>query len=354
MIIPPAYKLTAYEIILTLGCNLSCSYCYEKHESKTPIKNTTPMSTEIIDQAIAFIRDSHDKMTDTIYLSFFGGEPLLYFSHLQTFIEKFETMLASLPNKKRPQYTASTNLVLPTSSQLDYLLDKQFSLLVSLDGDKISHSLSRGQDSFYPILNNISYLQSRGMSIIISMTITRENIKYFRDNIVFLNVLGQRFRWKINTSEDFQLEELLALLDDLRWLSQNGYLNLDDSLAKISNYTGRKTPCIDPHQTISIGPDGNLYICSRVNWKLGDVYTGITKYDQVKDLPFFSGTHHPSCKSCVALKYCLGGCLGEHLEETGTYTTAFKLSKNSCIIHKLLGILLEENQLAKQITQTKE
>lgn len=349
MHIPEAYKLSNYEIILTMDCNLSCPYCYEKHSSKEPITDLKPMSSQTIDKTINFIKESHDKNAKHISLIFFGGEPLLCFSKLKEFVEKFELMLASLPHKIIPHYSATTNLILPDTTQLDYLLEKNFSLLISLDGDEKSHVLSRGQESFYTILNNIAYLHSRGARLSLNLTVTKDNLPYFKDNLIFLNMLGINFRWKINTNDQFTTEDMFTILEALRELSAQKHLTLDESISRIKEYHHKLIPCIDPHRTITINTNGDLLICSRVNWSIGSITEGITKYDEVKDLPLYSQEYHPECKKCSALTYCRGGCLGEHLEGTGINTVKYTLCKGSCIIYKILGIFIEEQKLAAQL-----
>lgn len=59
-------------IIPTLSCNMSCWYCYEKHDG-----NLT-MSTDIIDSIYRLINDKiQSDSLKKLSINFFGGEPLL-------------------------------------------------------------------------------------------------------------------------------------------------------------------------------------------------------------------------------------------------------------------------------------
>lgn len=61
----------------TLDCNFNCWYCYEKH-----LKGSQ-MNTETIEATKIFIKNTLVKKNlKNFHLSFFGGEPLLYYNRV--------------------------------------------------------------------------------------------------------------------------------------------------------------------------------------------------------------------------------------------------------------------------------
>lgn len=56
----------------TLDCNFDCPYCYEN-------RRNGKMSKEVQDALIDFVKDRINEGTENIDISWYGGEPLLYF-----------------------------------------------------------------------------------------------------------------------------------------------------------------------------------------------------------------------------------------------------------------------------------
>ena len=65
-----------YRLIInpTTNCNFRCWYCYENHSSKSKMNEETVLRIEKMLWNIG-----HDEKIKTLSLSFFGGEPLLYY-----------------------------------------------------------------------------------------------------------------------------------------------------------------------------------------------------------------------------------------------------------------------------------
>ena len=69
-------------IVPTTACNFACPYCFE------PKKSSKVMTVEVMDGIISFI-NSHTKAED-LYLTWYGGEPLLAFNIIRTLYNRIK------------------------------------------------------------------------------------------------------------------------------------------------------------------------------------------------------------------------------------------------------------------------
>ncbi len=146
-------------------CNLRCRYCgygdlywgYDKRE--TGFMNFAQAKT-IIDYLAEMWRNNKvASYRPKTYFSFYGGEPLLNMPLIKQIIE----YTGSLGLNRNIKYSMTTNAML-LDKYSDYLADKKFSLLISLDGDKAAHSyrITRdGVNSFDAVYRNIKGLQNK-------------------------------------------------------------------------------------------------------------------------------------------------------------------------------------------------
>ena len=61
----------------TQDCNLKCWYCYETHQQNTK------MTPEVMERIYLYVKNLIENNSfDSFQMSFFGGEPLLYFDEI--------------------------------------------------------------------------------------------------------------------------------------------------------------------------------------------------------------------------------------------------------------------------------
>jgi len=94
------------------------------------------------------------------HIGFYGGEPLLNFR----FISEVVSYLESHPLKNRHfTYNMTTNATL-LDKYMDFLVEKKFHLLISLDGDEEANSYrvdKKGRNSFEKVIKNVKLLQEK-------------------------------------------------------------------------------------------------------------------------------------------------------------------------------------------------
>lgn len=181
---------------VTDACNLKCKYCvygefYSGYEGGTNRKMSFKTAKVMIDH-LASIWEKGTQTAASPFLSigFYGGEPLLNFNLIKEIIEYSEQTLSS----RRIYYSMTTNAML-LDRYMDYLVEKGFSLLISLDGKDYEDSYrvtKSGKESFQRVMHNVKLLQKRYPS-------------YFKSRVSFNTVLHNRN--DVDTVYDFMMDE---------------------------------------------------------------------------------------------------------------------------------------------------
>lgn len=151
-------------IEVTDCCNLKCKYCgYGEFYSNYDTRNTCNQSFENVKILIDFLLKlwtseynvSHD---NSIAIGFYGGEPLLNMKLVKETISYIES---HKPLNLNFRYNMTTNALL-LDKYMDYLVEKDFQLLFSLDGNEYNNSYridKNGKPSFKKVKSNILKLK---------------------------------------------------------------------------------------------------------------------------------------------------------------------------------------------------
>jgi uncharacterized protein len=223
---------------VTDACNLRCEYCgygkfygnYDKREN-----NTLPIAhaKSFIDYLSELWKSEYNQSVQSkICVSFYGGEPLLNMPFIQTLVEYIE----KIDTKQRQfSFNMTTNGML-LNRYMDYLVEKDIRLLISLDG-AASHNSYRidahGNNSFSRVFTNINLLKEKYPL-------------YFERNVGFNAVLHNR-----NTVSDIYsfFNSTFSKIASISALNTTGikesmhkefmstYQNVEESLLKAENYT---------------------------------------------------------------------------------------------------------------------
>ncbi len=158
----------------TLHCNFACDYCFE--ESRPPVY----MDEEIENSIVKFI-ERHDTV-NTLYVTWYGGEPLLNFKKIRTLTAKLR------PLKQKYFASIVTNGYLLTQDKIDEFIDLGIRYIhITLDGPKEIHDsrrphISKG-NSFDVIYNNIlklkPYLKDEKMKLTVRVNVDKTNQDYY-------------------------------------------------------------------------------------------------------------------------------------------------------------------------------
>src|SRR6266545_2008177 len=102
------------EVILTAGCNLRCTYCYQND------KKPRSMSWDTLRGALDLVLPSR---SPDLQILFLGGEPLLEFPLIR---QAVEYVRSACPPDKKVQYSMVTNGTLLREEQAEFLAEHQF------------------------------------------------------------------------------------------------------------------------------------------------------------------------------------------------------------------------------------
>ena len=222
---------------VTDACNLSCKYCaygelysdYDRRENK---KMSFSVATQLIDYLIALWNSEQNYSAGrNVYISFYGGEPLLNMPFIKSVVDYVEKMDC---RHRRFTFSMTTN-ALTLDKYVDYLVAHDFSLLISLDGNEYNTSYrvdKAGRPSFQSILKNVDTLRAKYPD-------------YFARKVNFNAVLHNRntvseiydfFKTRYNKIPSIGELNNMGIRSDKIELFQKTYRNSYESLHQAENY----------------------------------------------------------------------------------------------------------------------
>lgn len=180
----------------TLACNMSCWYCYESH------KNMPAMSADV-KQSVLLLIDKllADNKLKKLNLSFFGGEPLLYFDKVVVDIINHAKMQCKAFDAKLSIHF-TTNAYLLTDNVLKQLEGLDVSFQITIDGGKQVHDSVRktkgGEPTYARIVEHIHQTISRSFSVGVRFNYTAKSIPSFIDVVKDFSHLQQEQKQLVN------------------------------------------------------------------------------------------------------------------------------------------------------------
>lgn len=307
-------------IKLTNGCNLKCKHCYNEI-----MKNHKPMSYEILDKVIQWIKNFRlEHPTDTMNMSLHGGEPMLYDK------DKILYLISSLKDCDL-KWCITTNLVYDITEQ-DL---KIFNQMIPYNEKLILTSYDFGdtrfnKDTENKWLNNVHYIQSLGIKVQPIICVTDYAVNNITPEIFFKFIEENNF-------EIFNLERITntgrAVINNIRpknnimnqWLleiykeykKKNLICPLFDGVE--SSIQGIFNGCRARHcmeRVITINPDGSLSSCPNMaNKSFGNV--DYIDNDKKLELVKFEQMVNTNCLLCEYYQYCNGDCCQLEFDDTG-------------------------------------
>ncbi len=169
-------------LCVTDRCNLKCAYCYQRPLRGQKVEFTTSEILSLIDEL--------SKM-GTKFISINGGEALIR-DDIETIIDKI--------NKKNLLVQLTTNGQLITE-KID-VIKKVDSLCVSLDGNKESNDLNRGQGSYDKIIKGLECLKANNILFHTNTVITKNNLKAVDEIMALALQYGFKAQFSILRQED--------------------------------------------------------------------------------------------------------------------------------------------------------
>jgi len=222
----------------TNRCSLRCGYCgygefyndYDKRKNKDmPIEMALSLLDYLKNLWNSSLNISHDR---SITIGFYGGEPLLNFPFIQKVIDYAKGLELK---HNRFVFSMTTNGLL-LKKYMDFLVNNDFSLLISLDGNEINNSYriyKNGKPSFNKLMENLKVLENKYPV-------------YFKNRVNFNAVLHDRnsvseikgfFKKNFNKKPSIGTLSTSGINEDKKNLFWRTYSNIYESLYKSNDYS---------------------------------------------------------------------------------------------------------------------
>lgn len=310
----------------TLECNFSCWYCYEKH----PRGRMNEDTKERIQKHIKYMVE--EERITALNLSWFGGEPLLYFYEVIYPISLYGKRLceeAGIPFFN----SITTNGFLISQGMIEKMDEiSLFDFQITLDGDKKRHDAIRnegGKPSFNRIMDNINNLLIRLENARITVRVNYDNrtLEICDLREIFERIDAKHRKqvhvdfqrvWQTSPQqkgENMQLKFWFEMCRDLGYNQQS----------RVSGFTvGQTHKCYaDRLYHCELNYDGKVYRCTARGYDdkhvMGELTEeGIIRWDKDKMSSRYGQAtfENEACLACKYLPLCLGPC-SQKMEEVG-------------------------------------
>lgn len=327
----------------TMNCNFKCWYCYESHVNNSKM---TPQTIESIKKLITKIVSN--ERIKSFSLSWFGGEPLLYFKDVIKPISEYTLELCEKYNVTlNSDYTSNGYLI--NKETVDLLKRYRTSQIqITLDGNREKHNtiryISKSKGSYNVIIKNVSLLCEKGLSVRLRINYTKETLEGIRDIINDLKIYTKKQRDFLQIAfhqvwqDDSNLtEEINTIIKEFR--NKGFFVTTHDNPDNVrtSCYADRVN-----HSTINY--NGEVFKCTARDFNFKNKEGELTdegniiwneKYDKRMNSKF----KNTPCLECNILPICNGGCSQHAIENENTDYCIYNFDnekKNQVVLNKFL------------------
>lgn len=311
-------------LLLTEACNLRCRYCYLPAYPRTVMSKAT---------AVAAIRQAIAHGTDSLSLTFFGGEPLLQADTL------FEILAEARELERRHgvMITAktSTNGLLLDDRILKNAAALRLFISLSMDGDREAHDTGRvqanGRGSFDAVDAALGKLLARNRPFAVYSVVTPDNVRHFDRGRKYLWRRGARLlvsavdyggAWTRESIRELerQYERVGRMYERLMKSGQGFHLEPFDNRIAARTRAEDFDRCAPGVRQVTVAPDGTLYGCVEFAYRrMNPIGTADHWLDPAEVEAFTRqlGSRPSECGGCGIRERCTNGCACVNLRTTG-------------------------------------
>jgi len=332
-------------------CNLRCGYCFAGTGDFGHGRSL--MSPETACRAVDFLLENSGSRRHA-ELDFFGGEPLMNFSAVQSAVSHVRRREAE--TGKIFKLTLTTNAVLIGEPVLQFLNRENIALVLSIDGRRSVHDNMRpfadGTGSYDTVVKNMHrVVDSRdGRNYYARGTYTAYNTDFAADVLALADegftqlsvepVVGKDEPYELTEKhlpELYRQYELLAA-EYLRRRENGNSLDFFHFNVDLENgpcLAKRLSGCGAGHEYFAVTPEGDLYPChqfvGRDEFRMGSVFTGLEQSGLSEEFRQAHVLTKQECRECWAKFYCSGGCHANAQAFNGDIHIPYKLG---CALQK--------------------
>jgi uncharacterized protein len=228
-------KQITFEV--TDACNLNCVYCgygefygnYDKRENK---KLSVDKAKRLFDYLAEYWNSlANMSSVRNVSVSFYGGEPLLNMHFIKSMVSYASELKCS---NRRFTFSMTTNAML-LHKYMDYLVENNFRLLISLDGDDENTAYrvdKTGKPAFDTIIKNIDLLREKYPDYFLKMV----NFNAVLHNKNTVEQIYDFFKGKYGKVPRIGELNITGIRPDMQEKFMQTYRNSQESLYQAENY----------------------------------------------------------------------------------------------------------------------
>lgn len=340
----------------TMNCNFKCWYCYETHDphSQLSIKNLQKIFN-LIDHILA-----KKKKLQRFVLSFFGGEPLLYYNTTtKKIIDYLRSKYAEYSNIQFSiNFTSNGYLINEAIVRHLTSFPESHHFQITLDGGKEYHNKTRcsgkKEGSYHKILDSIKLLISNNIQVLLRINYTSENIDSVLEIIDDIKDIPSldRKNLSIGLFRIWQDDKNINIKDKVKNIKQafsdHGFV-VDGNETILDNL---KHSCYaDKKNELLINFNGDVYKCTARDFNQENKYGSLNDDGEVDWIQEKIATwenvklQSKSCKKCKILPLCGGGCHQINMETNQKDACHFNYNdedKNEIVLMRLSEYFIHE------------
>lgn len=330
-------------LVISQGCNISCTYCYAKGGDFG--KGLMLMSRATMEKALERLLPLSDGRCN---ISFFGGEPLLNFDLMKETVAYGKRLSGELGIELT--YSITTNGTILNEEILAFFRKHITYTSVSLDGGPMANDTHRvssdGGGTHALITENLKRFKDAGIPFGINATVSPETVHNLQVAVEYLNDLGARNlrvvpvipqgsgRWRgeplnrlLKGLTAVYKESINRLLDGKKPLLAEHLYKIVSNLATSKK---RSLPCAAGEGIVAVAANGDVYPCDHFvgieEFRMGNVFDdGIfsdERFYRVRNaVSKNSVEQREKCRECFAKDICGGECHARSFMLTGDIST---------------------------------
>lgn len=229
-------KQVVFEV--TEKCQLNCYYCFygdfyqydgKRERRDLDTRSAKTLLNYLLELWNSPLNRSHDK---NIYISFYGGEPLLNFPFIAEIVDYVKQLNA---RHNRFAFSMTSNGIL-VEKYMDFLYSNNFELLISLDGNEDHNAyrvLLNGEPAYNAILKSVKALREKYPD-------------YFQKKVDFLSLLHNKnsvseiynfFKKSFDKKPDINELKTMGIKESQKETFWKTYGNVYESLHQSEDYS---------------------------------------------------------------------------------------------------------------------
>lgn len=364
--------VTSCSLILTEGCNLNCTYCFEKDKDHKAI-----MTKEIARQSVDFlVKEALTTSEKHFHMTYFGGEPLL---NMPVIRDSFDYAVEQAKlNDLKFDCMIITNATIYNEEVESFMIHwyntlGEIRLQLSIDGipsiqdiNRVTHagagSSKQVEETVAKFVNLFKTHHIPMHNFSVHSVLTKQSMPYVVDSYKYFKSLGIDNIWNMPLHEeeweDQDVEEFKTQLTQITEFIYDECIKAKNDMAfnqyaSISrcNLERPDKPCAAGCNFITITHDGQFYPCHHFYFadkelRLGSLEEGVQDDQRMLFVDYSSANlfGDKSCESC-ANKRCYT-CIAANYAANGNMLIGFpgycKLSRAEDEIRIALSLRLEK------------